>query len=863
MASLRSGAGRSDRPSFWLAARFAARELRGGLSGFVIFVACIAIGVAAIASVGATTRAITEGLSAEGATIVGGDLSFRLVQRPLDAKERGFLQTFGEVSEIASLRAMARIPDGQPNAGNSALVDVKAVDGAYPLKGTMLLDGGGTLVEALRHRGESYGIVVDPLLLARLDLAAGDMITIGKASFRIADTIAKEPDRVGTGIDFGPRVMMSRQALDATGLIQPGSLVRYSARLELPGTVSDEAVHAVEDKAKEAFPEAGWRIQTRDNATRGFDRDVGRFAQFLTLVGLTALLVGGVGVTNAVKTFLDRKRDEIATMKALGAPGGFVVAIYLMQILAITLVGVAIGLVLGAIAPFAGGGFIANTLKLPIVFGFYPLELALAALYGLLTAVAFALLTLGRAHDLPVSALFRDRVAPGRAWPRTVYLVATLAVALSLAGLAILLAYDRRVAGVFVAASAGAFLLLYVVAQGVMTLARRAPSPRSTGLRLAVRNIHRPGGLTVSVILSLGLGLALLVTLALIDGNLRRQLTEAIPERAPAFFFLDIQSTEAAAFDALVKSTVPDVTIERVPMMRGRITALKGVSTTKIEPPADARWALEGDRGITYSDTLPKASTLADGKWWPADYSGEPLVSFEDELAKALDLKIGDTVTVNVFGREVTAKIANTRHVDWDSLSINFVMVFSPNTFAGAPHSELATTTFPKGASEADETRLMKAVVADMPTVTVVRVKEVLDAVNSIMRQLALAVRAAASIALVSSVLVLAGALAAGHRQRIYDAVILKTFGASRGRILAAYGAEYLLLGLAAAVFGVIAGSLAAFGVLEGMMRIDMVFEPVVAVGAALVALVLTIGLGLLGSWRILGKKAAPVLRNL
>ncbi|MBH0237822.1 ABC transporter permease [Methylobrevis albus] len=848
----------AGKPPLSTAMRFALRELRGGLAGFRIFIACIALGVAAIAGVGSITRAITAGLEAEGGTILGGDLSFNRSMTAPTPEEAAFLAGLGRISTLAELRAMARSPTTQ------TLVEIKAIDDAYPLTGTMQLGAGGPLDAALAaDAAGTFGAVVDPLLLARLDVEVGDTLEVGRTTVRIADSIAAEPDKVGSGIDFGPRLMLSREALDATGLIQPGSIIRYETRLKLPEPVTSDRVTAVADAVVAAFPEASWRVRSRDNASPGLQRNIDRFAQFLTLVGLTALVVGGVGVTNAVKSFLDRKRDSIAAFKALGAPGGFVVAVYLAQILVITLVGVVIGIAVGVLAPYFGGDALANVLNLPIVIGIYPVELVLAALYGILTALAFALWSLGRAHDVPVSALFRDRVAPETHRPRLIYIAATVASVATLAGLAILLAYDRYVAVVFVGAAAGAFLLLYGVALGIMALARRAPTVRSAELRLAIRNIHRPGGLTVSVVLSLGLGLALLVTLALIDGNLRRQLTGTIPEVAPSFFFLDIQSSEADAFEARVREVAPGVTIERVPMLRGRITALKGVPTDQITPPADARWALEGERGVTYSAALPEASTLAAGSWWPADYTGEPLVSFEDELAELLDLEIGDLVTVNVLGREITARIANTRSLEWESLAINFVMVFSPNTFAGAPHSVLATTTFADEPGEAAEIGLMKAVIESFPTVTVVRVKEVLDAVNGIVSDLALAIRAAASIALVSSVLVLAGALAAGHRQRIYDAVILKTFGATRARVLGAYAAEYLLLGLATAIFGVVAGGIAAFGVLEGLMNIDAVFDPVVAIGAAFVALVLTVGFGLAGTWRILGRKAAPVLRDM
>ncbi len=847
-------------PSFASALRFARRELRGGLSGFRIFVACIALGVAAIASVGSTTRAITEGISAEGGTILGGDLAFSLIHREPSPEEAAFLAGLGRTSGIATLRSMARTMDGS----NQALVEIKAVDAAYPLLGELRFDQPVGRDEALAARGDGvFGIAVDPLLAARLDVDVGDRLKIGRADLLVTATIASEPDKVGSGIDFGPRVMMTREALAATDLVQPGSLVRYSTRIALPGVVTDDRVAAVKAEAERSFPEAGWRIATRDNASPGLRRNVERFAQFLTLVGLTALVVGGVGVTNAVKAYVDRKRDSIATFKSLGAPGGYVVGLYLLQIGAITLVGVAIGLAIGVAVPWLGGPSLADALSVPIRIGVYPAELALAALYGTLTALAFALWALGRAHDVPVSALFRDRVAPEKRWPRRRYMVGTgLSVAV-LGGLAVLLAYDRFVAAVFVGATAGAFLLLGLVAVGVMALARRAPQVRSTGLRLAIRNIHRPGGLTVSVVLSLGLGLALLVTLALIDVNLRNQLTGSLPERAPSFFFLDIQSGEADAFETTLKAAAPEATIQRVPMLRGRMVALDGVPVDQVEAPSDAEWALRGDRGVTYAASLPEGSRLVAGEWWPEDHAGEPLVSYDAELAEALGLGIGDTVTVNVLGRDITARVANLRRVEWESLSINFVMVFSPSTFAGAPHTVLATAALPDGGTREEELAVLKAVVDAFPTVTAVRVKDVLAAVNDIVADLAVAVRVAASVALVASVLVLAGALASGHRQRIYDAVLLKTFGASRRRVLGAFIAEYMILGLAAAVFGVVAGSIAAVGVLEGIMELDASIDPVVALAAAGVALVLTVGFGLAGTWRVLGQKAAPVLRNL
>jgi putative ABC transport system permease protein len=432
----------------------------------------------------------------------------------------------------------------------------------------------------------------------------------------------------------------------------------------------------------------------------------------------------------------------------------------------------------------------------------------------------------------------------------------------ALAGLAIVTAYDRFIAVVFVGAIIFAFVILRLVAALIAWLARRSPRVNSPALRLAIGNIHRPGALTPSVVLSLGLGLALLVTLTLIDGNLRRQLTGRMSEGAPNFFFVDIQSAEVENFRNLVHTQAPEGKLVEVPMMRGRILAFNGEDVTKMKVPAGGQWVLRGDRGITYSEALPENTALTEGSWWPKDYSGEPLVSFSTEEAHALGLKIGDTVTVNVLGRNITARIANLRQVEWQSLSINFVMVFSPNTFRGAPHAWLATLTDPS-ATPSEEAAILKSVTNTYPTITSVRVKDAIDIVNTLVGQLATAIRAAASVALVASILVLAGALAAGNRARTHDAVVLKTLGATRAMLIRAFSYEYLILGTATAVFALLAGGAAAWFIVSRIMHLPSSFLPGVAGLTLITALVLTVGIGLIGTWRILGQKAAPVLREL
>jgi putative ABC transport system permease protein len=838
--------------------RLALRELRGGLRGFTVFIACIALGVMSIAAVGSFARSLTEGLAREGRTILGGDLAFSLIQREADEPELDYLRTKGQTATVATLRAMARTADNR-----SALVELKAVDRAYPLYGKLVLDSPLPLADLLGPREGVYGAVAEAALLARLGLANGARVTLGAVTFEIRATINSEPDKLAAGIAFGPRLLVSQDALRATALLQPGSLVRWTYRLRLAAGTSDRAADAVTAAAQARFPQAGWEVRNRSNAAPQLERNIERFMQFLTLVGLTALLVGGVGVANAVKGYIDRKHDVIATMKALGASGGSVVMLYLIQVLLLAGFGTLIGLIMGAALPFAIAKAFGSIIPLPIAPALHGGELALAAAYGLLTALAFALWPLGRAHDVPVSALFRDAVAPDRRRPRLRYVAITIFVVAVLGALAIFSAYDRRIALIFIGAAGAVLIALRLIASGLMEIARRLPRARSTVLRLAIANLHRPGALTPTVVLSLGLGLALLVTVTLIDGNLRRQFQAALPERAPAFYFIDIQQNDAERFDAAVAAQAPGGKLERVPMLRGRIVAVNDVRAENMNPSAQSAWALQGDRGITYAAAPPEGSRVVAGNWWAADYAGPPLVSLEKRIADGIGVKVGDKLTVNVLGRNITAEVANLRMLDWQSLGINFVLVFSPNAFRGAPHTSIATFAYPNGSSTEEELGLVKALAVQFPAITVVRVKEALETVGVLVTNLVVAVRSASLLSILSAILVLAGALSASHRHRVYEAVILKTLGATRGRLIAAYGAEYLALGAATATFGVAAGSLAAWFVVTEIMNLRFVWLPGPAIAAAAGAVALTVALGLAGTLRALGQKAAPVLRNL
>ncbi|HHS89363.1 MAG TPA: FtsX-like permease family protein, partial [Rhodobacteraceae bacterium] len=579
----------------WIVAlRMAAREMRGGLGGFRVFLACILLGVAAIAGVNSFARALNEGVVGEGQILLGGDVALELTHREANDAERTFLKSRGQLSVIARSRAMARRGDGT----DQALVEIKAVDGSYPLYGRLKMRSGGNIREILAADNGEEGVVVDPALLVRLGLRVGDAIEIGNGKFRIRDTIAAEPDRLVGGVGFGPRVIMRLADIRNIGLIRPGSLIHWLYRLRLEHDRDAEIAEVIQEIEKR-FPEAGWEIRSRANAAPGLKRNINKFAQFLTLVGLTALMVGGVGIANAVRGFIDRKQEVIATLKCLGASGSMVIAIYLIQILFLAAAGILAGLVVGAALPAFASWALADVLPLPLAVGIYPRELAIAIAYGLLTTLAFAILPLGRALDIPVSVLFRDRIAAFGIRPRPIYVAVSFGAALTLALLAILFSEDRRIAVIYVVASLAAFALLRMVALAIMAAARRIKQVPTTELRLALANIHRPGALTPTIVLSLGLGLALLVALGQIDGNLRRALNTGLPRKAPSFFFLDIQNEERQTFLNFLRNRAPDAKVQSVPMLRGRIVSLAGIPVSEIDPPAHASWVFNGDRGIT------------------------------------------------------------------------------------------------------------------------------------------------------------------------------------------------------------------------------------------------------------------------
>lgn len=836
-----------------LAWRLARRELRGGLRGFYVFLACLALGVAAIAAVGSVREAIATGLDREGAVLLGGDAELELTYRFAEPDERAWMeQTATAISEIVDFRSMAVFGEG--DSTERALTQVKAVDAAYPLLGTVQMEPDMSMAEALSGDGTRPGAIMAALLVDRLQMEVGDTFRLGATEFVLTARLLREPDNATGGFAFGPRTLVRTEDLADSGLIQPGTLFETEYKLLLP---EDADLPTLAATAEETITGARW--SDRRNGAPGVARFVERLGAFLVLVGLAGLAVGGVGISSAVTAYLEQKTSVIATLKTLGAEGRTIFQVYFLQIGVLTLLGLTIGLTLGALVPVALGPVIEARLPVPASIGIYPRPLAEAALYGALAALIFTLWPLAKTEEVRAATLFRDGAGSAAgALPRWFWVRITLALFLLLVGLAAWFSGLITLTLWSAAGLAAAFGVLVLAAQATRALARRAArgpiARRRSALRLALGAVGGPSGEAMSVILSLGLGLTVLAAVGQIDSNLRGAIARDLPEVAPSFFMVDIQPDQITPLrDGLLARE--DVSkVDNAPMLRGIITQINGRPAREV---GGDHWVLQGDRGVTYAATPPPGTQITHGLWWSEDYAGPPQVSFATEEALELGLSLGDEITVNILGRDITATVTSFREVDFSTAGIGFILSMNPGALAGAPHTFIATV-YAEAEAEAD---ILRTVSNAYPNVTSIGVKDAISRVSDILAGIAAAVTYGALATLITGAIVLIGAAAAGVRQRTFEAAILKTLGATRQTVLASFALRSALLGAAAGVVAIVAGGLAGWAVTTFVMDTDYVFAPGSAVAIVTGGVLATLLAGLAFAWMPLSARPARVLR--
>lgn len=829
---------------------FAFRESRFALGNFRFFIASLFLGTAIIAGVGSLTANISDSIRQDGRILLGGDIEVSQIQQRLTSKEKNFLSGYGKLSEIATLRTMAHGGD------DNSLVDLKAVDHAYPLYGTLSLKDRPYRPDILAKKNGYWGILLSEALASRLKLGVADRVKLGTEDYQVRGIVIKEPDVNSRGFQLAPGAIIALGGLLENSLVQPGSLVRYHNRLKL---FQDISIENLKNNIKKKYPDRGWQLRDSRSGGAGIRRFISRMGQFMTLVGLTALLVGGIGVSNAVRAYLEEKTDIIATYKILGASGKTILIVYLSQIMLIAAGAVILGLITGALLPVILAEILKNSLPIALNMTIYLKPLLLAAYYSLSVALIFTLWPLGRAVRIPPSRLFRQTVSQSRSISQSWGYIGVISLLLlSLITVVIYMSEFRRLTAMTLGAAAMVFVILLGASAVMRWIAGKIPPPKNPVFRIALGNIYRPGNATTSIIMSLGLGLILFTTIALLENNLLREIGQKTRGETPSFFFIDIQKKQINPFVTYLKNTPGIESYRTVPNLRGRITRIKSVDATKARVKPEGRWILRGDKGITFTDKLPADNKIVAGNWWPAGYEGPPEVSISEEMAQSMDLVPGDSISVNILGRNFTLTIASVRRFSWGSFGINYVLMVDPDMLKSAPFTYVGTAR----AAGRDEARIYQDLNRKFPGISILRMKEVMTNILGLLGKISAAIDIMAAITIISGVLVLAGAIAAGHKARIYDAAILKVVGATRKDIIKAYVIEFILLGMITGIIAIILGSLGAYMLVKNMMEIPWQLPLYIPLGTVVASSAVTLAFGMVSIWLAMSVRPSHILRS-
>ncbi len=838
----------SERLSLGMAWRIARRDLNARFRGLRLLLVCIFLGTAALAAIGTLTAAIERELATRGQELLGGDLEVEVWQRDLNAEEKAALAEYGEVSGGTRLQAMATTDDA------AAPVELKAVDERWPLYGTLSLadgrkEGAPTGNEAWLGQGA----------IDRLDISVGDRFRVGTVELVAAGIIANEPDRLSEGFQLGPTVIVAEDVPQQAGLLAPGSMYQSKYRIAFNPQSDPESV---QESLAEAYPNAGFDFRTRDRASPGADRFVQQMSDFLTLVGLAALVIAGIGIGGGVTSYLDARRSSIAALKVLGATSSDIARIYAMQIAAAALVGSVAGIATGILVTPVLGAALEGLLPVEAGLILDPKALLLAAAYGVLVAFTFAATPLLRARQFPAMALMRATVTPLAHDKRA--LGWTAAGIAAICALALATTAQPQLAAGFLAGATGALILLALIAFSIRALARKIPRSGNPILRSALANLHRPGASTGALVTALGFGLASFVLLAAVQSAIDGNIQQRVPQQAPDYFVLDVPRDRADSFNTLVRDRSPGADIRTVPALRGAVLAYgpsdNMTRVADLEEIPEGAWPLRGERGLTYSATVPDGNSVTQGEWWAADHAGEPLLSIDEEFAQAADIAIGDYITVGVLGVEKTAKVHNLRRIDWETMGFNYVFVFSPNALEDAPHNLAATIELP---DDAVSGTLLRDLVREFPSSSVIEVGQVLTEARTILEQVGLATLAAASVAVLAGLAVLLGAIAAARAARTYDTVVLRVLGASRRQVLMMQLAEYGMLALLLAGVALALGSALAWVIVTQLFEFDWLPDWGTVLAVLGFGLALVLAFALAGSLPLLKAKPAQALREL
>ena len=837
--------------------RTAMVDLRGGTARFLILIACLSLGVSTIAAVSSVSAVLRTAVARDARLILGGDLELRSPRSDIGAEERRALERLGPLSREVELNARAVKDD------RSVFLSLRAVSDSYPLLGAVGLGPGSwdrRLPELLAARQGIFGAVVDSQVVQRLGISIGDRVRIGSADFEVRGTLASLPDQASQGFQLGVPVIIADSALSTAGLDQNGVLTRYRYKLVLE-TVD---FATAKQRLAEEFPDADWQLRSPGDATAGISRFFRLFGNFLVLVGLSALLVGGLGVSNAVSAYVGERQASIATLRSLGATSHRLLFHFLTQIIALSLVGIGAGVTLGAATTLLALPALSGLLGLALPPSVDLPSLLGAAGIGLATAFLFALVPLRSAQNVRPAMLFRAATAGPPAhfgWRELLRVRTWVPLAAGMGGLFVLAAAmtgDPLLVLLYGAGTAAALGVLRLAAAGLQHLLRKLPPPPAQLLRQAVNAILRPGAPTPTIVESLGMGLALLFVILLTQPNLRGQINDEIVRQAPSFVLLDVDADTKNELAEFAAGNPHVADFDTVPMLRGTITAINGKPAPEPdEVPADVADMFRGDTPLSWARDEPPAARITEGRWWPTDYSGPPLASLSTEMQQALGLGVGDIMEITVLGRPISVTIASFREIDWRSPSFNFRILLSPGLIEGAPQTFLGGIKVTDGADAVVETELVRR----FPSLLFIPVGQAIGRVSAILESLAKAVGLVGGLAAVAGVLVLAGALSVGRRQRESDAVVMKVLGATRRDVVGAFLMEYGLLGAFSTLFASALGIAGSWAVAAFLLEVPFTVDVALMASAAGGVILLSVLTGAATTWSAMSARPAQRLR--
>ncbi|HJR09749.1 MAG TPA: FtsX-like permease family protein [Pyrinomonadaceae bacterium] len=854
--------------------RMARREIRASWKRLLFFFLCIGIGVGAIVALRSTIQNASAAMISEARQILTADVqvdSSREMNEGTLASVKRIAQARGVLAQTQTIEASTMLRLADDARDGALMVELKGIEAPYPLYGEFKLANGEGFTHALL---DNNGVVVAASLLERLSLKVGDEVKIGNSTFQIRGVIAQEPGATG-GFRIGPRVFIARGAIAATGLTGFGSRARNKILLSVPA----DRMNALVTDLRAGLRDSLVSVRSYKDSQEGLSEQYTRSENYLSLTGLVILVLGGIGVSNVTRVFIEQKKRTIAVLKCVGASSRMIAGVYLAQVLALGLAGSLFGVLLAKGALLFVARRFAETLPANMTYALSAGAIAQGLALGLLISLLFSALPLLRVRRIKPNMLLREDAEGGDGattntdgnWLRRLRgalslrriglarVLVALAVVGGLIALAAWQAGSFRVGAFFMGGLAATALALQLTAMLVILVVRRARHVRSFALRHAVNSLYRPGNQTRVVVLAVGLGAFLVIATQSLQKNLVREFDPAQRAQLPNMFLIDVQTDQKAGVEELVmRATGERPTL--VPTVRTRIAAINGQSIDLDDKQRRAQRGMLGrEYVVTYRPQLEQNETIVAGKFWDATPSPEPEVSIEEGMRGLAGLDLGGTITFDITGRRLTARVTSIRRVDWRNSRTGFLVLFRPGALESAPQMLIAPINGPT--TDAERGRFQRALLDKYPNISVIDVADIMRAVTRILNNVTLAVSFIGAFVLLSGVLILVGSIAMTKWQRIYEAAVLKTLGAKRKVLLLIMFAEYGMLGLTAGTVGTLAAIALSYSLSRFVFEIPWSFTPLVYLAGlgGTVALVATVGA--LSSFDALTRKPLAVLR--